>query len=283
MTKMLIMSALSSPDGYARQVFQTFAGSLLATGFDGDITIMTSHNEATSAELSSLPQEYEGLRFSTIPVLKEYRDINCYRYRYYLEYLAPRVQDYEYVMLSDARDVFFQRDISHFPFDSDVDMFFAQEEKLIGECPINSGWILDLYGAECLSELKTRPVLCSGTTIGSPKAIIKYLNAMIEHVERVDTEFHNRFGYLGGIDQGIHNFLFYKGVLTELHIKPMHNSENMVYTIGHVAQDDKQRAFLNSEHKFINREGNLCYCVHQHDRLDEDVRRAFNQHSRFSI
>ncbi|MFT5976070.1 MAG: hypothetical protein ACI9YO_002252 [Gammaproteobacteria bacterium] len=42
MTKMLIMSALICPGGYARQVFQAFAGSLLATGFDGDITIMTS-------------------------------------------------------------------------------------------------------------------------------------------------------------------------------------------------------------------------------------------------
>jgi len=283
MKNMLILSALSCPGGYPRQVFKTFAGSLIATGFDGDITIMTSSEEASSPELSSLPNEYGGLTFSTIPKLKEYRDINCYRYRYYLEYLEPRAEEYEYVMLSDARDVVFQRDISRYPFHSDSDMFFAEEEKLIGDCPINSGWIFDLYGAEYLSELKTRAVLCSGTTIGSPDAIIKYLKAMIEQIERVDTDFHNRFGYLGGIDQGIHNYLFYTNVLADLNIKSMHNRDNMVYTIGHVAQDDKNRVYLNGEHRFINHQGDLCYCVHQHDRLDEKVRQLFNQHSQFAI
>ena len=116
-----------------------------------------------------------------------------------------------------------------------------------------------------------------------PVAVLKYMELLIEQFDRVDGEFHERFGYLGGIDQGIHNFLYYKNRLPGLKVKTMHNRENLVYTVGHVAHDDRDRLFLDARSKFINQEGKLCYCVHQFDRLDERIRQSFNRNSPFTI
>ena len=283
MTRMLILTALTREHGFSRDVYRRFAGSLAATGFDGNITIMTTCEEIRDGELSILQDEIHCLTFSPMPRMEEERDINCYRYRHFYEFLKPRTQDYEYVMLSDSCDVIFQRDISQYPFTPETDLFFAEEEKLIGDCPFNAGWILDLYGPACLSQLKNRTVLCSGTTIGLPQAVLSYLEAIIEQIDAVDEEFHRRFGYLGGIDQGIHNYLHYRNMLPDLKIRTVPNRENMVYTIGHVAHDDWERQFLDAECRFINQQGELCYCIHQFDRLDVQVLEAFNRNSHYAI
>jgi len=234
---------------------------------------MVTEDNFNDLSLVELEEKYAGLNFHIIPNLEEYRDINCYRYQYYYEYLNSRADKYDYVMLSDSRDVFFQRDISKYPFDPRIDLFFAEEEKLIKDCGINSGWILDLFGSAALEELKQKVVLCSGTTVGRTHAITRYLSVMNDYVTKVEDEFHQRFGNLGGIDQGIHNYIYYKNQLSDLTVKTMHNNENLFYTIGHVAGDDKNRPFLNDESHFINENGQLCYCVHQYDRLDEAVLR----------
>ncbi|MEO2176619.1 MAG: hypothetical protein ABGY96_21270 [bacterium] len=271
MRKMLVLTALTCSHGYPKSTYHTFVGSLAATGFKGDIVIVVSENNYSDLNLSEIKDQYACLNFYTIQNLQEYRDINCYRYRYYYEILQSQANKYDYVVLSDSRDVLFQRDISEYPFDPETDMFFAEEEKLIKDCVFNSGWILDLFGQKTLEDLKSKVVLCSGTTVGKTHAIMNYLALMNKHVTNVEDEFHQRFGHLGGVDQGIHNYIYYKNELPELAIKTMHNSENLFYTIGHVAKDDANRKFLNSESQFINKDGQLCYCIHQFDRLDESV------------
>ncbi|GAH10449.1 unnamed protein product, partial [marine sediment metagenome] len=125
-----------------------------------------THQEIQDGELFKLQDEIPCLTSIAIPRMDEDRDINCYRYRYFYKYFRPKINDFEYVMLTDSRDIIFQRDVSKYPFASETDLFFADEEKLIGDCPINAGWIRDLYGTDILSELKSKTILCSGTTIG---------------------------------------------------------------------------------------------------------------------
>lgn len=273
MTKVLVLTALTCPGGFPRQIYHRFAGSLVQTGFPGNIVFMVTDSNYRERSLAELEKQYPGVRFHLIPELDEYKDINCYRYRYYYDYLVSIDNEFDYVMLSDSRDVYFQRDISRYPFDAEIDLFLAEEEKLIGDCGINSGWIADLFGNPVLEELKQQPVLCSGTTIGKVTAIKDYLTLMTRHVTRVEDEFHCRFGNLGGIDQGIHNYIYYRNQLADLSIRTMHNTDNLFYTIGHVASDDKDRRFLNDESQFINSNGELCYCIHQFDRLDQAILR----------
>jgi len=283
MNRMLVLAALTSATGFAKDTYRRFAGSLAATGFDGNVVIFTTAREIADGGLLELQDEIDCLTLSPIAEMADPGDINCHRYRHFRDYLTVRVQDFDRVMLSDARDVIFQRDISRYPFAPDADLFLAEEEKLIGDCPINSGWILDLYGPEHLDEVRRQPVLCSGTTLGSAAAMVHYLDAMVEQVDRFDEEFRRRFGHLGGIDQGMHNGLYQLGLLPDLEIRPVPNRENLVYTIGHVAHDDPDRPFLDAEGRFISQLGELCYCVHQFDRLDAHVRDTFNRTARHPI
>jgi hypothetical protein len=283
MNNMLILSALASSHGYSIQTFRNFAGSLASTGFDGEIVMMTTEKNYHNHGLRKLEGDYPCLQFKFIPELEDYRNINCYRYGFYHEYLISHAEYYDYVMIADSRDVIFQRDISQYPFDSQYDLFFAEEEKIIKDCGINSGWILDLFGKDVLDEIENRIVLCSGTTIGKYHAILQYLEVMAEAVSKVESEFLARFGSLGGIDQGIHNYIHYKDLLTGLNIKTMHNNQNLIYTVGHVASDSKPRTFLNAESKFINRSGLVCYCVHQYDRLDKEILQSFNHYSNYKL
>jgi len=283
MNRMLVLSALTGRGGFGRQVYRRFAGSLAATGFAGDVVILTTAEEMLSRRIWTLHDEIDCLVFSTIPRPGDDRDINCYRYQHFREYLSPRAEDYDYVMLSDARDVVFQRNISQFPFQPGTDLFLAEEEKRIGECGINSGWILDLYGEDCLEALKNRTVLCSGTTIGRTPAMLQYLQLMIEQIDRADARFHERFGFLGGIDQGMHNYLYHTDKFGGLNVRTCHNREGLIYTVGHVAGDDPERAFLDDRARFVNQDGELCYCVHQFDRLGPQVREAFNRQNPYPI
>jgi hypothetical protein len=280
---MLILSVLTQPGGFDRQVFRTFAGSLDATGFRGDVVMMTTFEEILGGDLSAIQGEIDCLQLAVIPQMRDSRNINCYRYRHFRDYLEPRVDAYDLVMVSDARDVVFQRDISAYPFPSDSQLFLAQEEKLIGECGINSGWIANLYGRQCLKAFEELPVLCSGTTIGTSPAMLQYLERMIEQINEFDEPFRTKFGSLGGIDQGIHNYLYHSGRLHDLDARPMPNGANLVYTVGHVAGDDPERAFLDDQSRFNNQDGELCYCVHQFDRLEPGIREAFNRNSPFRI
>ena len=280
---MLILSTLASSHGYSAETFRNFAGSLANTGFSGKIEMITTEKNYENHGLKKLEDDYHCLSFAFIPELEDFRNVNCYRYSFYHEYLISLTEKYDYIMLADSRDVIFQRDISQYPFDQQYDLFFAEEEKVIRDCGINSGWIMDLFGQDALNEMKGNTILCSGTTIGKHHAILEYLDVMTKAVLEVKNTFLENHGYLGGIDQGIHNYIYHTGLLRNLNIKTMHNRENLIYTVGHVSNDSKHRDFLNRDSQFINEFGVLCYCVHQYDRLDKEVLQTFNRFSSFEI
>lgn len=280
---MLVLATLASRPGYDLQTFRNFAGSLVETGFDGKIAVITTQSNFENQGLDKLEDDYPCLEFIFVPEITDYENINCYRYGYYREYLASLDETFESIMLTDARDVIFQRDISQYPFDQNYDLFFAEEEKVIKDCSINSGWIRNLYGQEVLEALRKDVVLCSGTTIGKFEAVCTYIDCMEACIHAVQDRIFDQFGHLGGIDQGVHNYIYYRQLLPELKIKSTSNSENMVYTVGHVAGDEPGRPFLNDEFRFINQSGQECYCVHQYDRLPRSLLDVFNANSEFSI
>ena len=280
---MLVITALTSKRGFPSTVYQRFAGSLAATGFSGDIVIMTTEEEINQGRLHSLERELDCLSFVPITIRGSNQNINCHRYAYFYDYLKSKRGQYEYVMLTDSRDVIFQRDISKFPFPEEAELYLAEEEKLIGDCKYNSKWVREVYGDHCLQQLRDKPVLCSGTTIGRPSSILSYMEAMINEVNRVEDDYLIKNNDLGGIDQGILNYLYYTKKLGNLRVSLMPNSKNMVYTLHHVANDSAERVLLDTQNRFINQNGELCYCIHQFDRLDTKIREQFNSSSPWSI
>lgn len=127
------------------------------------------------------------------------------RYLVYHEFLKLR-PDYRCVLLTDSRDVVFQGD----PF-RDVDPallnVFEQDPSIrFGDDNVDSKWFAKVYGPAMLEKLRGKPTICSGTTMGSPQVICKYLGLMEKEILRhratpLDQAIHNKLVHLD-IDPG---------------------------------------------------------------------------------
>jgi hypothetical protein len=183
----------------------------------------------------------------------EYRleGLQALRYEHYREIVTSAGPNVDQVFLTDVRDVFFQRD----PFDPAIDGLEVYLEDpsvtLVGE-PRNRKWIRDLYGRGELRAIGDQVVSCSGTVAGSRDAILGYLDAMAEEIER-----HRR--PLGSHDQGVHNHLLRRGLLRSANI--VANGHGRVLTMGRVAAFDR-----DDEGRVVNADGTVPAVLHQYDR-----------------
>lgn len=59
------------------------------------------------------------------------------------------------------------------------------EVKNIGICVFNSNWISTCFGKAALQALRPRPVICSGSTLGSYTAVRYYVRTMLSSMDTV--------------------------------------------------------------------------------------------------
>jgi len=147
------------------------------------------------------------------------------------------------------------------------------------------------YEKEMMSSYRNKPILCSGSTVGTRKGLLRYLTAI--------TRRYYEMTWLGddcvppmAVDQPIHNWLFYtqhgysnqqikndetlKGSNHQMAIS-MPLGTGVVATIGRLcAMAEKAKVTLstiseynlttNKDGLFLNHDGQLAPVVHQHDR-----------------
>ena len=130
-------------------------------------------------------------------------------------------KDLDTVLITDMRDVIFQSDPSKIEH-SDLDCFMEDEGWTIGDEPYNAGWIKAFYGQEELDKLKGKPIHCSGVMIGTKAGILRYIDAIIEEVERQEI-------MVVGAHQGVHNYLIHNELLE---CRQVPNEKADVYTVG---------------------------------------------------
>lgn len=159
------------------------------------------------------------------------------------------------VLLTDSRDVLIQKD----PFallDSDLATGLESEGMTINSCSINSSWIRFLYGNEGLEKLGDRQIICSGVTIGSARAIEKYLVEMCKEIENHLPKVVSS----NSIDQGIHNYLIATGRVS---IDAVNNKSGLIATLGYekppVLSKDQSTGLICVHHTYPA-------IVHQYDR-----------------
>jgi len=125
------------------------------------------------------------------------------------DFLKENSQGYNNVLLSDISDVVFQSD----PFANlHGDFIISPEEDEDKTIEIdqrfNSRWIRNCFGESVYEELKSNKILCCGTVIGSMNNIKIYVDnicaEMFTLYQNGSEHFHDM------MDQGIHNYLFYK-------------------------------------------------------------------------
>ncbi|HXY91019.1 MAG TPA: hypothetical protein VEP49_00945 [Acidimicrobiia bacterium] len=172
------------------------------------------------------------------------------RYSHYLAYLEAH-HEFEAVMISDVRDVIFQRD----PFVGgveEIEVFLEEPHVTFAAGGFNPRWVEDLYGAGAVAALQDRTVSCSGVTVGTREGMIGYLGKMVEEVRR-------HVPPLGAHDQAMHNWLVYTGALGSPTIVP--NGRGRVLTMGALTQVD-----ATTDGVVLNSDGSVPAVLHQYDR-----------------
>jgi hypothetical protein len=129
------------------------------------------------------------------------------------------------VLIADVRDLYFQDD-PFGPGAPEVKGLQVFEENLKTSTEL---WLVDWPVGDCKGVHLKKPMLCSGTTIGTLDAMLKYLDRMYEEMKLWLSDPKCRFRTLAD-DQSIHNWLFYNGDLGDA--IAVNNREGIVNTVG---------------------------------------------------
>jgi hypothetical protein len=185
---------------------------------------------------------------------------------------------YEYVFMSDIRDVVFQKD----PFDwthlaingitreggSKIEnaLYPILENGWfsISSHGINAAWIRDAFGQDVLDEIGGEKISCSGTTFASVEKAHEYLEKMILFLHQLynkhGPDYFNEYIF----DQGVHNYILYKATWEDKEkIIFLQNAKSPVITLaafGEYKTDDAGQTVLNDDMSVVN-------VVHQYDRM----------------
>lgn len=177
------------------------------------------------------------------------------RYVRYGEILRNLPREYSRVLLTDVSDVVFQADpFAEIP-DDELLCFLETPGRTIGECVVNTMWVEQIFGSGGLERIKDYEISCSGTTIGSHRAMIHYIDLLLEHAE---PNLLVRLLKFRGHDQGIHNFLLRTGALPKARLIP--NGQH-VFTVGAAPESEIS---LGPGGTILAPGARLCPIVHQY-------------------
>lgn len=185
--------------------------------------------------------------------------LNIYSIRYplYHSYLLENTHKYDYVMMTDVRDVIFQKDPFDFDIGDNLCCFLEDSRHTVKGNPNNRKLIEMGFGSKALEEVGNNRICCSGVTIGSADSVLYYLNEMVKGFLKLKSHPH-------GIDQGLHIYLLYKGVfknaaLFENRLGPV---QTIAFTCDLPIRFDADGYLLNDDDSVPN-------VVHQYDRFFE--------------
>jgi len=207
----------------------------------------------------------DGERLARTRIAAKTFNVYCVRYPLYYLYLADKRDRYDRVMLTDVRDVIFQRNPFDFEFEDELCVFLEDDRQKMAECPYNSLWLRTGFGESALDEFGKEIASCSGVTIGSYSSVMEYLELMIDHMLKLKA-------HPGGMDQGVHNYLFYKHKLKNTRV--FENRMGPVFTMGKTL--DLKTAF-DDEGFILNLDGSAAHVLHQYDRHIESGKLKLEQ------
>jgi hypothetical protein len=181
-----------------------------------------------------------------------------YRHFFYYDYLLKHGGKYRNVLLTDVKDVIFQRDPFGFPVSDHIHVAMENSEIPLGACPWTSQWVLAGYPPEVLEKLKDKPMSCAGTTLAPVPLMMRYLALMLDEIAGMRDAYECA-------DQAAHNLLLHEGKLDP--VKKLQNFAGPILTVG-----TEPRYELNANRELVNHDGSAIAVVHQYDRHPELVR-----------
>ncbi|GAB2983590.1 hypothetical protein GCM10027049_21100 [Mucilaginibacter puniceus] len=251
--------------GYDYPFVEPFINSLNNTGYTDDLVIFTSNNISKTTKKKLIQQGAILIEFSSVyPFIKNYAKsfedidpaitINNYRFILFLHFLKETQANYKNIMLTDIRDVIFQK----LPFnglDEKIYLFLEDQSQTFKNSELNFNWLSQAGGKEFANSVLNEVVSCAGVVIGGTSHMIKYLEFIKNNLK-----FREKPDW--GLDQGIHNFYAYHDKPENLKLIP--NNTPMVLTLGACNTYNLNQAGL-----LTNTEGHVYPIIHQYDRIEE--------------
>ena len=253
---------LSIMHGYDYPFVQPFFESLNRVNYRGDVVVFVSDkvSKATRRKLATADAKFIDYH-AAFPFIESYRgsfkdispsiSINNYRFILFLQYLTWHQDEYDRVMLTDIRDVIFQK--APFAAESGQGIsFFLEDPSQTFRHKFNYEWLAAATDVQTADALADRPVSCAGITIGSIKQVIAYLayiKSKLVHREKLEW----------GLDQGIHNSYLYVAKPDGLRV--FSSDEPYVINLGAY-----QPYRTNQGGEVVNSKDEPYAIVHQYDR-----------------
>jgi hypothetical protein len=193
------------------------------------------------------------------------------RYQYYYDYLNNN-KGYRKVLLTDSRDVFFQKNPFDFPYKKNLNFFL--EEEYIKNCSINIKWIKRTVGKLILEKIMDKKISCCGQVIGNCENIIEYCEIMRKNIinYQYKLSIHSLLfkRKIKGWDQAIHNYLVYSNFFKNIDFYDNQNGD--VATL----YNSKELNF-NFKGRLINQNGYEYSIIHQYDHFIDSFKSLINK------
>lgn len=187
--------------------------------------------------------------FNTLP-----EPIHIYNFRHFLyyDYLLKHGQNFTNVLLTDVKDVYFQKNPFSFPIEDKIYVAVENTTIPIEGCACTSKWIRRGYGASVLQQMSKQEVICAGTTLAPSALMTNYLHVLIK-------EFYGVKNVFNCADQAMHNVLIHKNLVGPIY--KSYNFKGPILTIG-----TEKKYSLDDQMNLINESGGIIPIVHQYDR-----------------
>lgn len=257
-------------DNYTIYEISLFLLSLRRTSFEGHLCLFVGPNmgAGTTAWLRRRGAEViaytQAFPFVPNPHPNNVRHlpdpIHIYNFRHflYLDYLLKHRGQFRNVLITDVRDVVFQKDPFDFASEDCIHVAIENTDVRVGACTWTSDWVIRGFGTAALDKVRHSEMSCAGTTIAPVEHMERYLRTLLGMIQQMDDAYESA-------DQAAHNLLLHDGSLEP--VKRFYNFRGPMLTVG---TEPEYR--FNTDGELVNDDGSVINIVHQYDRHVELAR-----------
>ncbi len=182
------------------------------------------------------------------------------RGRAYRDYLLNHQHEYNRVILTDSRDVMFQRNVfqnKHFPPTGHIGFTLESGMRPVGLEHYNKVWIVACYDEETRKRMENVTISCAGFVMGGDvQSTIQYVDTMLFEFDNEASKCLNH----DAADQGVHNYVAYMRD-TPFRKVFIDNELSPCYTLG-----GDFVVGINGLNQVLNQKEEVVSAVHQYDR-----------------
>ena len=231
-----------------------FLTSLARTGYAGRLVLFVLGRLATEP-LPATPFSIERVPVR-VPDRLQGMSWSALRNFLYHDYLRTRGKAFTDILLTDTRDVLFQRDPFDFPLPGELLVTLeGTAAQTIGSCRMNSLWVLNRYGPREFERVRQARISCAGTIRGTRQGLLAYLRTMCAWLYPYVPG-----PYMEGYDQGAHNIVVHNRLVDG--IVSLDNA-GPILTLHFVDEADLR---FDAAGRICNSAGEAAHVVHQYDR-----------------